>query len=64
MTKLNRKNVIYAIGVAALLVIAYYSRALHTQVDEPVFKMLFIVRVKRFFPCNKKFCAVYADPRV
>ena len=43
MTKLNRKNVIYAIGVAALLVIAYYSRALHTQVDEPVFKMLLVM---------------------
>ena len=43
MTKINRKNVIYAIGVAALLVIAYYSRALHTQVDEPVLKMLLVM---------------------
>lgn len=43
MTKLNRKNVIYAIGVAALLVIAYYSRAFHTQVDEPVLKMLLVM---------------------
>ena len=43
MTKLNRKNVIYAIGVAALLVIAYYSRAFHTQVDEPILKMLLVM---------------------
>ena len=43
MTKINRKNVIYAIGVAALLVIAYFSRALHTQVDEPVLKMLLVM---------------------
>lgn len=43
MTKINRKNVIYAIGVASLLVIAYFSRAFHTQVDEPVFKMLLVM---------------------
>ena len=43
MTKLNRKNVIYAIGVAALLVIAYYSRAFHTKVDEPILKMLLVM---------------------
>ena len=43
MTKINRKNVIYAIGVAALLVIAYYSRAFHTQVDEPIIKMLLVM---------------------
>ena len=43
MTKINRKNVIYAIGVASLLVIAYYSRALHTQVDEPIIKMLLVM---------------------
>lgn len=43
MTKINRKNVIYAIGVAALLVIAYYSRAFHTQVDEPILKMLLVM---------------------
>ena len=43
MTKINRKNVIYAIGVAALLVIAYYSRAFHTKVDEPILKMLLVM---------------------
>lgn len=43
MTKINRKNVIYAIGVAFLLVIAYYSRAFHTQVDEPIIKMLLVM---------------------
>lgn len=43
MTKINRKNVIYAIGVASLLVIAYYSRVFHTQVDEPVLKMLLVM---------------------
>ena len=43
MTKINRKNVIYAIGVAALLIIAYYSRTFHTQVDEPVLKMLLVM---------------------
>lgn len=43
VTKINRKNVIYAIGVAALLVIAYFSRAFHTQVDEPVLKMLLVM---------------------
>ena len=43
MTKINRKNVIYAIGVASLLVIAYYSRAFHTQVDEPIIKMLLVM---------------------
>ena len=43
MTRITRKNVIYAIGVAALLVIAYYSRAFHTKVDEPILKMLLVM---------------------
>ena len=30
-------------GVAFLLVIAYYSRAFHTQVDEPIIKMLLVM---------------------
>lgn len=43
MTKINRKNVIYAIGVASLLVIAYFSRAFHTEVDNPILKMLLVM---------------------
>lgn len=43
MTKINRKNVIYAIGVAVLLLIAYYSRAFHTEVDNPILKMLLVM---------------------
>ena len=43
MGKANTKTVLYAIGVVALLVIAYYSRAFHTQVDEPVLKMLLVM---------------------
>lgn len=29
MEKINKKTILYTIGVAALLVIAYYSRAFH-----------------------------------
>ena len=43
MGKRDKKNILYAIGVASLLVIAYYSRAFHTQVDEPILKMLLVM---------------------
>ena len=43
MAKMNKKKILYAIGVVALLVIAYYSRAFHTQVDEPILKMLLVM---------------------
>lgn len=43
MAKINKKTILYAIGIVALLVIAYYSRALHTQVDEPILKMLLVM---------------------
>ncbi|MCI6652140.1 MAG: hypothetical protein MSH11_01760 [Ruminococcus sp.] len=43
MGKRDKKNILYAIGVASLLVIAYYSRAFHTQVDEPIIKMLLVM---------------------
>ena len=43
MSKKNKQSIVYTIGVAALLVIAYYSRAFHTQVDEPVLKMLLVM---------------------
>lgn len=43
MEKINKKTILYTIGVAALLVIAYYSRAFHTQVDEPILKMLLVM---------------------
>ena len=43
MAKMNKKSVLYVIGIAALLVVAYYSRAFHTQVDEPVLKMLLVM---------------------
>ena len=39
----KRKTVLYAICIAALLVIAYYSRAFHTRVDEPVLKMFLVM---------------------
>lgn len=43
MEKTNRRSLLYVIGVVALLVIAYYSRAFHTQVDEPILKMLLVM---------------------
>lgn len=43
MGKRDKKTILYAIGVASLLVIAYYSRAFHTQVDEPIIKMLLVM---------------------
>lgn len=43
MEKANQKMILYATGVVALLLIAYYSRAFHTQVDEPILKMLLVM---------------------
>ena len=43
MEKINKKTILYTIGVAILLVIAYNSRAFHTQVDEPILKMLLVM---------------------
>ena len=43
MGKTNKRSLLYVIGVVALLVIAYYSRAFHTQVDEPILKMLLVM---------------------
>ena len=43
MEKINKETILYTIGVAILLVIAYYFRAFHTQVDEPIFKMLLVM---------------------
>lgn len=43
MEKINKKTILYTIGVAILLVIAYCSRAFHTQVDEPILKMLLVM---------------------
>ena len=43
MEKTNKKTILYAIGVVALLVIAYYFRAFHTQVDEPILKMFLVM---------------------
>ena len=43
MEKISKKTILYTIGVAILLVIAYYSRAFHTQVDEPILKMLLVM---------------------
>lgn len=43
MTKINKKTILYAMGVTVLLLIAYYSRAFHTQVDEPILKMLLVM---------------------
>lgn len=43
MTKIHQKNVIYVIFVAVLLIIAYYSRALHTEVSSPIPKMLLVM---------------------
>ncbi len=43
MGKINKKTILYTIGVAILLVIAYYSRAFHTEVDNPILKMLLVM---------------------
>ena len=43
MEKINKKTILYTIGVVVLLVIAYDSRAFHTQVDEPILKMLLVM---------------------
>lgn len=43
MPETKRKTILYAICIAALLVIAYYSRAFHTRADEPVLKMFLVM---------------------
>lgn len=43
MEKINKKTILYTIGVVVLLVIAYYSRAFHTEVDNPILKMLLVM---------------------
>lgn len=43
MKKKHLKNMKYVIIVAILLLIAYYSRAFHTEVSSPIFKMLFVM---------------------
>ena len=43
MEKIKKKTILYTIGVAILLVIAYYSRAFHTEVDNPILKMLLVM---------------------
>lgn len=43
MEKISKKTMLYTIGVVALLVLAYYSRAFHTRVDNPVLKMLLVM---------------------
>ena len=43
MEKISKKTILYTIGVAILLVIAYYSRAFHTEVDNPILKMLLVM---------------------
>ena len=43
MEKINKKTILYTIGAAILLVIAYYSRAFHTEVDNPILKMLLVM---------------------
>lgn len=43
MERINKKTILYTTCVAILLVIAYYSRAFHTQVDEPILKMLLVM---------------------
>ena len=43
MEKINKKTILYTIGAAILLVIAYFSRAFHTEVDNPIFKMLLVM---------------------
>ena len=43
MTKIHQKNVLYVIFVAVLLLIAYYSRALHTEVTSSIPKMMLVM---------------------
>lgn len=43
MTKINKKNILYAICVIVLIVMAYYFRALHAQVGNPILKMLLVM---------------------
>lgn len=43
MEKINKKTILYTMGIVALLVIAYYSRAFHTEVDNPILKMLLVM---------------------
>ena len=43
MEKISKKTILYTIGVAILLVIAYYSRAFHTEADNPILKMLLVM---------------------
>lgn len=43
MEKIKKNTILYTIGVAILLVIAYYSRAFHTEVDNPILKMFLVM---------------------
>ena len=43
MTRINQKNIKYTICVVVLIIIAYYSRALHTEVENPIFRMFLVM---------------------
>ena len=43
MTKINQKNIKYAICVVILIIIAYYSRSLHTEVENPIIRMILVM---------------------
>lgn len=43
MTKIKRRNTLYAFCVIVLVVVAYYCRAVHTLVENPVWRMLLVM---------------------
>ena len=43
MTKINQKNIKCAICVVILIIIAYYSRSLHTEVENPIIRMILVM---------------------
>lgn len=51
MEKINKKTILYTIGVVALLVIAYYSRAFHITICSPIWVFALAAPVRDF--CKK-----------
>lgn len=51
MEKINKKTILYTIGVVALLVIAYYFRAFHITICSPIWVFALAAPVRDF--CKK-----------
>lgn len=43
MTRINKKNILYAVCAVLMIVAAYYFRVIHVRFDNPIIKMFFVL---------------------